>query len=123
MAILSEKIKTALTAIEAAGKALNVVDVDLAEAKEVRAMLDLRRAELAEVEQQIARTKEAAAQADADHARWQALNAKVRAQGNAEADALQAQLRTLEDQVATRRAEHDNILAGIAALHARLKVG
>jgi hypothetical protein len=84
--------------------------------------LAARRAELAEVEQQLARTKQEAVNADAEHARWSELNARERAKANARVDELQEKLRALETQIAERQTKHDNIVAGISALGARLNL-
>jgi hypothetical protein len=120
---LSEKIKQALAGIEAVRKDLNAVDEAHAEAKAVGALLDVRRAELAEVEQRLARIKDEAVSADAELSQWRAVAAKEQAAGNARIDELQERLRVLEAKVTERQKEHDAILASMAALGRRLRVG
>jgi hypothetical protein len=122
MATISEKVKTALAAIEAATKALSVVDEDHASAEQVRGLLDIRRSELAQTEQQLQQIQEAAVQAGNEHAAWQELHARERMKANTEIDALQATLQALDVKVKEAQARHDNIVAGISALHARLRV-
>jgi len=122
MPAISEKIKAALADIEAVRKSLDAVDRDNAELTAVGAALDARRSELAGVEARMARALEEFAKTDAEHSDWRQKAAKEQAAGNARIDQLQEKLQALEKQVAERRAENDNILAGIAALHERLKV-
>ena len=109
--------------MEAVAKDAHVIDANSSEAEAVSALLDARRSELAEVEQRLARTKEAAAQADAAHADWLNKTAEERARGNTEIDALHANLQASNAKVKEAEAKYSNILAGIAALHERLKVG
>src|SRR5437762_5320951 len=122
MPTISDKIKRALAAIEQVRKDLNSVDEDHAAAETISRVLDGRRGELAEAEQRLAQIKREAVTADAEHTKWREVTAKERQKGNAEVDRLQEQLRVLDAKVKEARAEHDNILAGIAALHKRLRV-
>jgi hypothetical protein len=119
---LSAKIKKCLADLEAAGKALAAVDADCGEADAVAALLDARRAELAQTEQQLQEIREAAVQAGNEHAAWQELHSRERTKGNAEIDVLQATLQALDVKVKEAQAKHDNIVAGIAALSQRLRV-
>jgi len=86
-------------------------------------LLDARRSELAGVEAAIARAQEAFAKDDAAHADWRQKAAMEKSSGNAEIDRIQERLRELQQQVSERRAEHDGIVAGLAALSQRLRVG
>jgi chromosome segregation ATPase len=122
MATISEKVKAALSAMEAAVKALSVVDEDYASAEQVRGLLDVRRAELADVEARLARANEEFAKADAEHNDWRQKAAKEQSATNSRIDQAQERLRALEQQVADGQAKFDNIIAGISALHARLRV-
>jgi chromosome segregation ATPase len=119
---ISGKVKIALAEIEALQKTLGAVDQDGAELDGVRGALDTRRAELAEVEARIVRASEQFAKDDVAHSAWRQAAAVEQTKGNAKVDQLQAKLRELEASVAEAEARHENILAGIAALHARLKV-
>jgi hypothetical protein len=122
MATASGKVKAALAAIEAAGRALNAVDECAAEVEAVQGVLDIRRSELADVEARLARANEEFAKDDAAHSDWRQKATKEQAAGNARINQLHEKLRVLEGQVAERRAEHDSIVAGMAALSQRLKV-
>jgi hypothetical protein len=122
MATVSEKVKAALAAIDAAAKALSAVDADIAEANAAAGVRDIRLNEVAEAETRLARIREETAQADTEFARWREVTAKQQATGNARIDQLRADLQALEEQVAERRAEHDSVVGGIAALSQRLKL-
>jgi hypothetical protein len=119
---IQDKVKRCLAAIEAAAKALHAVDADSSEAEAVATLLGARRSELAEIEQQIARTKKAAAQADAEHAHWRSINAKEQQKANATIDALQSKLQALEGQAKEAQAKFDNIIGGIRSLRSRIEV-
>ena len=122
MATFPEKIKRALADLEQVRRSLNAVDEDHAEAAAVGAVLDGPRAELAREEQRLARTNETIAAAEAEHRNWWEVSAREQSATNARIDQLQGKLRALEQQVKEAEERHGNILAGIAALHARLKV-
>ncbi len=122
MANISDRIKRSLASIEALRKDLVSLDEDHDAAEAIARVLDGRRNELAELDQQTARAREVFTKEDAEHTRWREVSAKERAKGNAEIDRLHAELESLDVKVKETRAEHDNILRGIAALHQRLRV-
>jgi chromosome segregation ATPase len=123
MATISEKIKRTLADIEVLRKSLNAIDEDHAEAEAVQSVLNIRRAELGLADQQLQQTREEIAKADAEHTRWREVTASEQAKGNARIDQLQERLRALEQQTTEAQAKFDNIIAGVAALSQRLKVG
>jgi chromosome segregation ATPase len=123
MAAISAKIKECLASLDRAGKALAAVDADCAELSAVGTLLDAKRNELAELEARLTRANEEFVKEDREHSVWRQASARERAKGNAEIDRLQERLRTLKQQVEEAEERHSNILAGISALHARLKVG
>ena len=119
---ISAKIKQCLAALEAAGKALAAVDADCGEADAVRDVLGARRSNLADVEARLARANEEFAKDDAAHSDWRHASAREQAKASAETDRLLERLRTVEQQVKEAEGRHATIIAGISALHARLKV-
>jgi hypothetical protein len=121
MATLAEKIKHALAALEAAGKALSAVDADIAEANAAAGVRDIRLNEVAEAETRLARIREETVQADAEFARWRKVTAKEQSATNAATDVAQGKLRVLLEQIKEAEGRHANIIAGISALHARLR--
>jgi hypothetical protein len=123
MASISEKIKRALADIEVVRKALNAVDEDHAEAEAVKRILEARQAELVETQTRLETSKAELVKADANHARWREAVAKQQLDCNKAIDVLQAKRQELEQQVADAQARFDNIIAGIAALSQRPKVG
>ena len=122
MATISEKIKRALADLETVTKSLLAVDADSAELSTIRTLLDARRAEFSNLEQQIVRTREAAALADAEHSKWLHAVALERARGNEEIDRLGEKLRTVEQQVVDAEARLNNAVLGLRELHARIQV-
>jgi hypothetical protein len=115
MSSIAAKIKQALSALEAAGKALRAVDADVTEAEAVRGVLDGLRAEIAQTQSLRERANEEFAKEDAAHAHWRQVNAREQQKANSRIDALQSKLQALEKQVEERQQQHNNILAGISA--------
>ena len=120
--MIGDRVKRAMASIEQLRRELNSVDEAAAEIDAVQGILDAKRAELAEVEQRLARTKQEAGEADAQLSLWRTVNAKEVAKGNALVDELHGKLDVLETEIADRRAQSENILKGISALNDRLNV-
>jgi chromosome segregation ATPase len=114
--------KEALAALDAAHRILNKTDEFEADNKAQRGALEATRAAHEQEKARLASVKTAIAEAEADHQRWREQAARERAKANAEIDQLQAELRELTVKVKEKRAEHQNILDGISALHQRLRV-
>jgi hypothetical protein len=123
MASTLEIVNRALASIATAAKDLGAIQAARLERSAVEAERDAERSELAGIKAARAREQVEFAKEQAAHSDWQQKAAKERAKSNAEIDRLQERLRALEGQVAERRAEHDSIVGGIAALAQRLKVG
>jgi hypothetical protein len=103
-------------------KSLSEIDEIEAETVAAKRALEAAQAELAETQSRLEASKAELVRADAEHSKWRDATAKERTKGNAKIDALQQELRTLEEAVTERRQEVNSVLAGMSALRSRLKV-
>jgi peptidoglycan hydrolase CwlO-like protein len=117
-----ERIKRVLSAIESLRKELLSLDECGAEADGLRNVLAAKQQELTETESRLAKLKKEIGEADAQFSLWRTVNAKEVARGNQEVDELHGKIDVLEAEIAERRKQSDNIVAGIKSLNERLKI-
>jgi hypothetical protein len=115
------KRKDLMAVLDATLRQLNGWDEMDAEGNAVKRVLETTQAELVQTQARLETSKAEFAKAVADHAHWREISAREQAAGNARVDILHGEISALEQQVAERRAELDNILAGMAALSQRLR--
>jgi chromosome segregation ATPase len=119
---LEHKIKTVLSANEALHRELAGFEAMCAELKSVQGKIDARKAELAQLENSIDRTRRMAGEADAQHSAFSEASTRERVRCNTEIDKLQQELSQLNEAVKQKRFEQDNLIQGMKALKERLDV-
>jgi uncharacterized coiled-coil DUF342 family protein len=119
---IEHKIKTVLSANEALHRELSGWEQMCAELKSVQGKIEAAKAELAELENNIERTRRMAGEADGQHSAFVEASTRERERCNKTIDQMHQELEVLNAQVKERRLESDNILQGLKALKERLVV-
>jgi SMC interacting uncharacterized protein involved in chromosome segregation len=119
---IEQKIKACLSMTEAFRKELLSFEQMCAELAALQGKIDAAKAELAQLENDIERTRRMAGEADAQHSAFSEASTRERVRCNTEIDKLQQELSQLNETVKQKRFEQDNLLAGMRALKERLGV-
>jgi peptidoglycan hydrolase CwlO-like protein len=119
---IEQKIKACLSMTEAFRKELLSFEQMCAELAALQGKIDAAKAELAQLENDIERTRRMAGEADAQHSAFSEASTRERVRCNTEIDKLQQQLTELNAQVKEKRWEVDNVTQGLKALKQRLEV-
>jgi DNA-binding transcriptional MerR regulator len=117
------KIKACLSSLETTMRALNAFDEADYTHEQIQGLLAAKRAELAEIEERIALTKDMDTQEAAEHSDRQRQRAEEQEKWRDESERQRAELRALNAKLKEVQAQHANVVEGLAALHLRISGG
>jgi chromosome segregation ATPase len=122
MTNIKHKIKSALSTMHEASRALNAMDEDFTALDGLQATLDATKAELAQTENRLEQIRAMVVEDDAKHSAWCEATTRERQRVNAEIDKAQQRLRELEAVLEEKQAQYNSIVGGMRALQERLGV-